>query len=373
MSKFYCGSIKNNVRIQGNSNTGPRVLPCCVYQTDSNYSTLEQYQTSEEYLQLTQATVWPKGCNNCQQQELANQTSYRQLANITWPDETKSYPLRVELFPSNICNLKCFMCDADYSTALAQERKVIGISQSGPREFDITNVCLNELEKITNLDSVSLIGGEFFLTKGNLDILDWVIQRQAGLRIVTNATVILANHLDKLKQIKNLELQISVDGYQDSYEFMRYPATWASVSNNISRLITALPEADINFHYVVQALNVQHLIPTLDYCNLQRKSTRITNLVFPQHLTWTVLTAAERTSIVQLLEQQKTEYRITAKQQAYVDNLCKTITDSAYSDADRQKFCSFVGKTVKHRQLSAGAVNTHFNVLSNLSNQVLNT
>lgn len=365
MNQFNCPNVLQNLRIEGSHATGIRLLPCCVYQTNKNYSSLDEYNSSEEIIKLKTATEWPAGCNTCQRQELAGQRSYRNDSKNYFQDR---HEVRVEIFPSNVCNLKCMMCDETNSTALAQEKHAMGkISKDMVREFEITNECIDTILKLDNVKSVSIIGGEFFLTKKNLDFLDFIVAQDIKLRVVTNATVILDKHLDRLKQIKDLELQISIDGYERSYEFMRYPATWDQFSENSKKLIKELPRANINFHYVVQPLNIQNIVPTLDWINRLRTPTRITNLVNPKYLSWSILKSQEKDSIINLLNSQIKQHRLLRKQQEFINDLCKTIQNSQYQLQHRNQFIATFTETMNQRKIIPTRVQEHLDLIDSIT------
>ena len=366
MTDFHCAAIHNNIRVEGDVLRGVRILPCCLYKTDNNYATLAQYHDSEEIQILKKTTEWPAGCQTCQTQENQGQTSHRTHHNVTWPDTTKSNGTRVEIFPSNICNLKCLMCSPRLSSALAEERSKIQNIKSSVNEFDITEDCLDIAREIDDIESISLIGGEFFLARGNLKIMDFAIEKNIPVRVVTNATVILPEHIKKLKQVSKLELQISVDGFDTSYEFMRYPAKWSTFKKNIESITKELHPTRVNFHYVVQVLNVQNLVPTLDYLNLYRIKTRITNLVDPRWLSWVILNIEEKKKIIDVLQQHKDQYAITNSQKYFVENLCQTILASEYDAMARGEFVDTVGKTIKIRKLTDDVVQQQFGIFKNL-------
>lgn len=344
---FHCAAIQKNIRVEGSAVTGLKILPCCVYQADQNYRTLAEYYSSTEYQELQSTSTWPRGCGACRQQENQNQTSYRQLVNQSL-DNIQGR--RFEIFPSNICNLKCVMCNPANSSAFAQEQQTIGIiNNQYAKEFDLSKEALDLIDSNDDIESISLIGGEFFLSKGNLEILDLAIQRQIPIRVVTNATVILPDHLAKLKQLQDLELQISCDGVHEHYEFMRYPARWDRFIANSETLIQELPQAKINFHFVVQPLNAENLVPSLAFLNTLKRPTRFTNLVTPEYLNWSILTDSERLRIADTMTKQLAEFRLTERQKLQVQSLIETISGSAYSAENRQTFNRIVGKTMQHR------------------------
>ena len=253
-----------------------------------------------------------------------------------------------------------------YSSALTEERNKIQNIKFSVNEFDITDDCLGIAQEVDNIESISLIGGEFFLARGNLKIMDFAIEKNIPVRVVTNATVILHEHIKKLKQISKLELQISVDGVDTSYEFMRYPAKWSTFKKNVELITRELHPDRVNFHYVVQVLNVQNLVPTLECLNRYRIKTRITNLVGPRWLSWIILNVEEKKKIVEVLQQHKDHYAITNSQKHFAETLCQTILASEYDAMARQEFVDTVGKTIKIRKLTDDVVQQQFGIFTNL-------
>ena len=350
MTDFYCSAIHKNIRLDIDVQTKSlQVLPCCVYKTTNQYTSLEQYESSEEIRSLKTATEWPGGCDVCRTQEQQNQTSYRQQANQSLKNISGR---RYEVMPSNVCNLRCLMCNSKASTALAKERFQVGIdSKNLAYDVDVSRQQLAILAEDTEVESISLIGGEFFLNKNSLEFLDLVIQRNIPLRVVTNATVILEPFISKLQQIQNLELQISIDGRDAGYEFMRYPAKWSVFDSIASEIIQRLKTAKINFHFVAQPLNIQQLVPVMDYANQQRKPLRVTNLVAPKNLSWQILTDAEKSDLNEVIATQLTQYRLATSQKNEVENYLKLMKNTVHNSALRAEFDVYVNSMVEKRTI----------------------
>lgn len=350
MTKFYCSAIHNNVSVYLDiQKKSLQILPCCAYRTPNQYSTLEQYESSEEIQQLKNATEWPVGCRLCQSQEKQHQTSFRQHANHALKNIVGR---RYEIMPSNVCNLRCLMCGSSSSTALAKEKFQLGIEPINlSYDVDLSQQQLQILEQDDNIESISLIGGEFFLSKNCLEFLDLAIRRNIPLRVVTNATVLLEQHFKKLQQIENLELQISIDGVGPGYEFMRYPAKWSTFDSTTNEIIKHLPTAKINFHFVAQALNMQQLVPTFDYANKKRKPLRVSNLVEPTHLSWQILTDKEKQELAVLVKQQLCDYKLASTQRKEVENYLQLMAETQYSDALRQQFDSYISAMLSKRTI----------------------
>lgn len=350
MSNFQCLAIHKNLRVDFNiQNKTLQILPCCVYKTPNQYSTIEQYESSDEIQSLKKATEWPTGCEVCRTQESQNQSSYRQHANNSLKNVVGR---RYEIMPSNVCNLRCLMCYSGTSTALAKEKFQVGIDTiNWSYDVDLSQQQLAILEQDNNIESISLIGGEFFLSKNCLDFLDLVIRRRIPLRVVTNATVLLDQHFKKLQQIENLELQISVDGFGPGYEFMRYPAKWSVFDATATEIIQHLPMAKINFHFVAQPLNIQQLVPTMHYANQKRKVLRVTNLIEPENLAWPILVDEEKQELLATVKQQLSEYKLASVQRDEVNNYLDLMLSSQHNSVLRQQFDNYVGAMVSNRTI----------------------
>ena len=365
----YCSAPFNSIRIDATDNFQATYKPCCVYKSveHKQYSGVAEYLQSSELIKLQQnfldnATL-PQSCGVCQQQENQNQVSLRQHFNSKFNQLQKITQL--EIFPGNVCNLQCFMCSENFSTALGAEQKKLNLIDNY-QEINNVDSCIEAIMSLPELKNVSFIGGEFFLTKKNLEILDLLIQKQIQVRVVTNATVILPAHLERLKKIPGLELQISIDGIQESYEFMRYPGKWNTVDSNIRRLKNELPDAQLNFNFVVQPLNIQYMVPTLDYANRLIIPTRLTNLIEPTWLTWVILTDSEKQQINQLLNQQQTQYKLTTQQTAQVNNYQKTLENTTTDLALRNFFVQRMNKILQYRQIPADKIAQHLAKLPTL-------
>lgn len=370
-NKIYCSAPFKSIQVDA-TNQGVSMRPCCVYQSQTNENkSLDQYLTGQELKDLKQHFMsdrdhLPLGCQRCRQQEDLNQTSWRTHFNNKFSDPSDHVITQIEAFPGNVCNLKCFMCNPNDSTSLASEHKKLGWILDY-KEIDNAESILSSIENLDSLKHVSFIGGEFFLTKDNLKILDSTIAKNLSVSLTTNATVLLPQHLKQLSKIKDLEIQISIDGIGSSYEFMRYPAKWIKFDNNVKTLKSFLPQAKIISNFVVQILNLQYLIPTADYLNQSIMPVHFTNIVSPPWLTWTVLTSAETEQLINCLDQQILNYQLTKKQKQEINQYITLLTQSQTNQDHRELFISKMSQIMKVRKINHSVVRQHFGVLSDLS------
>ena len=370
--KSYCSAPFVNVRVDADKN-GTIFGPCCYYTPRKYYSSIQDYLASEELKNLQQHFVTqdtlPAGCQSCAINESNGLISSRTHFNNKF-QHTNNKIQQLEIFPGNVCNLKCFMCNPDDSSALGAEHKKLGWIKNYQETDNADNV-LEVLKAVDTVEKVIFIGGEFFLTKKNLEILDLVIEKKLQVELVTNATIILPEHLERLKQISQLKIMISIDGHGDSYEFMRYPASWSTVENNINSLRKNLPKTQFQIHMVAQALNILHLVPAIDHLNRWIIPIHITNLQNPLWLSWNIFNKDELESIKNTLGQQLSKYQLTRQQQEQIANYQSMLVQVEPNSAVRQDFVNRMQEIINVRQLSPAKLKSHFASLDNLLQEIM--
>lgn len=347
--------------------------PCCNY-VDYNIShkNVNDYVTSPELLTLRQQMFMdklPSACSTCDREEEQSQVSLRQHMNANKIPYGNNIA-QLEVFPSNVCNLRCFMCNPVSSSSIAAEYKAVGWLNNY-NDIDTVDQTLADIAALPELHTVSFIGGEFFLAKRATEILSLVRERKLAVSLVTNSTIILPQHLDHLAHIQNLELQISIDATQQAYEFMRYPATWTEVDANIRLLKTSLPQARINFNYVVQPLNIVHLVKTLEYANALRTPLRTTNLLGPLWLNWHILTDQEKQQISFTVKSQFSN-QLASKQRIHVESILRTMESCEYRSDYRQEFRRRMNTLMQHRKIADSVIRDHFQLVPSLADFIQN-
>ncbi|NSS93489.1 radical SAM protein [Enterococcus faecalis] len=140
----------------------------------------------------------------------------------------------IQLELSKKCNLKCIHCYIpNYSTkndmTLNQVKKVIDeASDLGVINFDIT-------------------GGEPFLRKDILEILEYIHVKGMRTTIFTNGTIISENILQKLKDLNISKLKISIDGYDSkTHDEVRGKGAFKKTIENIVKFKEAGLLIEIN-------------------------------------------------------------------------------------------------------------------------------
>ena len=366
----YCVQPFINIRIDSDS----EYKPCCHYKDSIPAQSVSEYLNSAELSKLQQHLLTdnplPLGCQLCFKQESKQQLSFRQRYNDFFESATQTKITHLEMLVNNTCNLKCFMCDPAYSTALGSERKSLGWIESYPviNHKQQVTLAINELP---DLKSVSFIGGEFFFSKDNIPLLEKAIERNLKIHITTNATTLLPRHIDLLKQAREVDIQVSLDGIEDCYDFMRYPATWTVVKDNILLLKKTLPNQCVHIHAVAQPLNIQYVAPLMEWCNKNLLKIAVVNLQAPSWLEWRILTTQEKTLISDVLDQCSTAYHLTLEQKAILSQFKSTFSLIEFDQTFRNEFIKKMQSIMTLRNISDNTVIKQFGVLSDLAQTII--
>lgn len=375
-NKIFCTAPFTTMRIESFSNRGVIFKPGCVYAAQNSIPTLDEFLTGSEMEDLRQnklnGTIPNIGCAQCAVPENLGLTSIRkQLLTKPWAtDEKKIYML--DVFFGNTCNLGCIMCGPNWSSYSAEERYQAGIDPTRLPLADNVRLTLDTMSQLPDLKSVSFLGGEFFLFKRNIEIIDQIIQKNLQCTITTNASVLPNPMLEKLQQVNDLQIRISVDGTDSVYDFIRYPAKWDTFNRNIDVLKEYLPNAEFHFSIVIQPLNILNLHKLLEWANKKNIPTHYQILSSPAHLAWKILTDNEKTNIVSLLEINQSKYKITTKQKNMVQDLINGLPQEEFDPELRKRGIDFLSKLLAYRKISSETITIQFGILKNLAEEIIN-
>lgn len=130
-----------------------------------------------------------------------------------------SFPRSLNVTLTNNCNLKCIMC-------FANEEK-----------FEVSNNILEEIKNIIPyLQNISWMGGEVFLYKDFIDLLQWTSQYSVRQEIITNG-LLLDEKTIKILLTNHIDITISVDGIsKDVYENIRLNGNFEKLLEILSQI-----------------------------------------------------------------------------------------------------------------------------------------
>lgn len=233
--------------------TGLFLLPdggikyCCALSNDIgniNENTIEEIFNNKKHNFLVQKIVnegkSSEDCQRCIYQETVDPSiSQRNVFNTNFyiknldKQELKSIDLRW----SNQCNLSCRHCNSYFSSEWV---KIEGGSLENSNKNYHESILNYIKQHVDTIDEVNLLGGEPFLLKQNLQLLD-IIKNNKNIRlsIFTNASVKFKNNaiFDKIKNLKNnINVMLSIDAIEEQFEYIRSGANWKQVLENIEIL-----------------------------------------------------------------------------------------------------------------------------------------
>ena len=254
-------------------------IACCrSTETIVEYQQLDNFYSNKQYRRLRKAmlegTELPDYCNSCYEVEKRGSISARQAETVEWANRLQlksiddltdiTHPVYYEVRPSNHCNLKCRMCTPGNSHLVEREYKRLNLIPKNSNyskyqsDFDIVN--LDYAQK------VYVAGGEPMLDiKLNQFFKQCIEQKRQDLEIVinTNGTVLTNEHRRLLAQLPNVQFTLSVDGYYNLNNYIRYPSNWNVIIKNWNYLLESGHVVNINT--TVSIYNIAELDPLLCY------------------------------------------------------------------------------------------------------------
>jgi MoaA/NifB/PqqE/SkfB family radical SAM enzyme len=266
-----------------------------------------------------------ENCRLCWDAEDSGVTSIRQFLNKTFHglSPIKEQPRVVIIKPGNQCNLGCRTCNAEASNQLYKIDYELDDSPSGisnhyewyKEKFskknktkpsfedyvDQFNSQRDSFKKDNNvwqtLDEWSagiahyaLFGGEPFVMKPLFDLLDQSNLKghtlSQDLYISTNATIWSEKYMNIIKNFKSACIGLSIDSIRDQFEYIRYPANWIKVKENILKF-AEFREKNKNISLKVSAtcnpFNIYYLDELYDFFKDLKISVDIHLIQIPEH------------------------------------------------------------------------------------------
>lgn len=246
--------------------TDGMLYPCCNtinYKFD-NLADLRNWQQTQK--QQFSKNQWPDACSICNHRERNAGFSQRVDSHAMYKyDSNTATPTIKDLQVSykNLCNLSCIMCDVNgsssvYEYAIANETVPINWNQDGTKHMKVNKKNLELiLDAAPTLQNITLLGGEPFLIKEYIPILD-KLSDSCVVLVVTNGTVYNHEFIKHLIKFKSLTIMFSVDGYEIVNEALRLNSKWSAVEKNVLRIKKEFPNATVGLCPTWTNFNIFH-------------------------------------------------------------------------------------------------------------------
>jgi hypothetical protein len=228
---------------------------CCLSTTKLN--TLEhplQLWNSEPLTSIREQNnnnVWDSGCWECERLENAGLRSFRNAMTDKFGIKTNiSGPQRIDLLFDRSCNLACMNCGPSCSTFWEKQltnNNFLVDKYPQVNNLDTIYKTLTSMD-LSNVEMIQFCGGETLL--GNLyweaaELIASLVpdsKDKIELGFQTNGTQRVAEKNYKtIEKFRLVKFMISLDGTQDRFEYMRWPANWNQVVDNINNMVEKLP------------------------------------------------------------------------------------------------------------------------------------
>lgn len=289
----------NAFHAMSGNNTGSTKL-CCMYLNEDPEFQLGKKSIIENYNQPTfqkvrkdlMAGVKNNLCSRCFDEEAAGRKSKRARDNEKYFNELENGAepynglAKVELNLGNTCNLKCRTCAPHSSSAWMQEYYDIYENKKYStfkiyaqdmkkyhQHYDEESPFWDDLEQnLHTIKQFDFYGGEPFMSKKMWKILEIAVEKgyskDIELHYNTNGTHFPIKEMQSWKHYKKVFISFSIDGIQDKFEYMRYPAVWNEVEENMKKFYEiGLEFGNISFNWCVtlSSINIYSLPETLEY------------------------------------------------------------------------------------------------------------
>jgi sulfatase maturation enzyme AslB (radical SAM superfamily) len=229
---MICLDAFKNVNIT-RDNGELHISPCCIAPLKKvNQLDFQNDQYLVAVRDAWSKQQWPDACVKCLKQEQQGLPSRRQHSNQWYKDHgvDQAMPelIRLDYWVGDICNLACVMCGPWASSVWKQELNL-------PQKRFNNNQYWQELD-LSRLQYVHFHGGEPLLSKEHRDFLAAIPNKQqVHVYYNTNATIQADNDLrDLWNEFRLIELDFSIDAIGDQFNYIRYPADWHAVSENLT-------------------------------------------------------------------------------------------------------------------------------------------
>ena len=238
-NKNYCPRIHHGLVLDNISRTELTYSACCWgTESISTEKVIDFTHPRLQKLRITNQQELPiEHCAACITSEAAGSDSMRTGYLQMHGEET--YDTSIQYLDINIdytCNLACVTCGPALSTTWRNELGIKGrdVRPIIDQFFEST---LNGLD-LSQLREVRMWGGEPLLTTTHKRILEYVIEHadssKVRLMYNTNGTQCIDADTKKLiEQFKFARISFSIDGIGNKFEYLRYPAKWKTVEENL--------------------------------------------------------------------------------------------------------------------------------------------
>jgi len=264
-----CFAHKNAVYISTNKEP---LAPCCFFKKGYASSTWSDYQQKLESVDIEEA------CKYCIDMEKGGATWSHRLQYeqdfYRSPDFGKIFVAGVCF--DNVCNLKCTTCGPANSSQWIGDYQKLNLFRIPDQLKQFTRMQKEAPSKVEFLKNalatvtydtfrLDIFGGESTINPSIIEFIDWLANSDYAskvmINVTTNGTKFFQKLIDYHHKFKYIMIQVSIDGIEDHFEYLRYGAIWEEVKQNIlqyDQLSQQLNNLSVSLHYTLSWMNSLH-------------------------------------------------------------------------------------------------------------------
>ena len=246
------------------------------------------------------------GCDHCAWAgRSGRETTYAVRFDHDRLPEPGAGPTRLELAPSNSCNLQCAMCNGDWSSSIRLHREG---RPALPRRFGEAQVA--EVEALApGLDEIHLFGGEPFLMPEALRVLEIAAVHDISCVITTNGSV-LTPRVAQVIDRPGVHLVVSIDGTSaEVYEAVRLGASWSVLDEHLGVFgrIARRHGNRLDIAHCLMTVNWHEFADHLTWAHERALSVYVNDVHSPVEMSLHHLTPLELGEVVRQMHQRDAE------------------------------------------------------------------
>lgn len=242
-------------------------------------SDIVDYSTDPEYQKIRTKMLAgekvPEHCSRCYELEDIGIRSARQQETVEWANRLNlkslnelasiKHPIYYEVRPGNKCNLQCRMCGPESSELIDKEYVALGLIQE-PVKIKYSGFDIVDLDYVRKL---YVAGGEPTAMPEFFEFIDKCIlqNNKFEFTINTNAVKFSDKFKTQLKKLPHVQFIVSIDGYSELNDYIRWPSKWANIIDNVKYL--QQEGHVISFNTTVSLYNVADLYSLLSYFDIE--------------------------------------------------------------------------------------------------------
>jgi hypothetical protein len=260
--------MKHQLMIDVKQKGQARYAPCCNFKKSLDINKFTEQVT--HYNSLLEEGIRIPECSICWETEDLGLGSVRTGYGTDWDKTLEPAIFSMDIRIHNKCNLACTMC---YSGA----SNLWGKLENQDTYYKISDSELSVLKKkVKNVTRISFQGGEpFYGTEYDDFLMSIDNLENITVDVFTNAITTKREVIQRWRdKLKRLELNVSVDGYDEIYNSIRWPATWSKFESKAKMLYDILGE-NMSYFWTVQAENAVNLF---DFIEWRNKNTPLCNI-----------------------------------------------------------------------------------------------